>query len=202
MVSISRPKYWQTIYGAIMTIFAANLKLPFETDMLDLARRECDLKKRQHFMVMPETIPAKVLQFLDARGITLTHGEAFFTPPRELLPLHVDGPVINDLTKLNWCWGAWGSKMFWWKLKKGIEPEAKVTKIGTRYLTMQAKDCVPVHSAQIGQPTLVNVGQPHSIMNMTTEGRWVLSLVLWDKVNDCALQMPEAVERFKDLISP
>lgn len=175
--------------------FALDLQLPFETDMRSLAERDCDLTNRHHFKMDPTLADPRVLAWLDERGISLSHAEVFYTPPRALLPIHVDGPELSDITKLNWCWGGVGSKMLWWKLKKGIEPIMKFTGIGTRYLTMAASDCVTVAQHVIKSPTLVNVGQPHSVFNMGPEGRWVLSLVLQNKETGEPLQWNEAVER-------
>jgi len=185
-----------------VTPLAVDLTLPFDTDHLrSIAVRDCDLTVRHQFRVPREKMDLQIMDLLASHGITISHAEAFVTPPRQLLPIHVDGPELNNIAKLNWQWGAQGSWMMWWKLKNGVQPTQRMTAIGTRYLTIEARDCIPIYRHQIKQPTLVNVGTPHSIMNMTSEHRWVLSLVLWDIQGDRALFFDEALERLSQLRS-
>jgi hypothetical protein len=183
-----------------MTIYAQDLKFPFDTDMRNLAERECDPTRVHQFRVPTELLDIRVLELLKDRNIVLSHVEAFHTPANGLLSLHVDGPEINNNSKINWCYGARGSKMMWWRMKKGVVPTLMNTSIGTRYLKMEPKDCIPVHSAAIIGPTLVNAGVPHSVFNPTSERRWVLSLVLWDAMSRSPLQMEDAVQRLREFL--
>ena len=180
-------------------LYALDLRLPFETDFRGITERECDLTKLHQFRVHSELIPSSMHKFLAEQEIYISHAEAFYTPARQLLPIHSDGVWPNTMTKLNFCWGGAGSKMLWWKLKPYVEPVLLTTKIGTQYSTMNAKDCITIASHTIKLPTLVNVGQPHSVFNMGSEGRWVLSLVLYDVKTNIALRWDEAFLRLKRL---
>jgi hypothetical protein len=186
-----------------MTIYAVDLQLPFETDMLDLAKRVIGpnppMDKATQYRVPNELLDVRVLRFLEDLGIAVRHAEAFHTPPKTTLHLHVDGANLDDCAKLNWCYGGGSTKMMWWKLKPGKEAIPQKTAIGTNYLTMHANDCVPVHSWHIKTPTLVNVGRPHSVPNFSDESRWVISLVLWSPDGTKAVQMEEAAQRLKHL---
>ncbi len=183
-----------------MTLYALDLKLPFETDMRHLAVHECDPMRVSQIRVPTDLVDARVLEILRVRKIGLSHVECFHTPAGGLLPLHVDGPKLDNNAKINWCYGARGSKMIWWRVKDGVSPLLLNTSIGTRYLKVEPKDCVPIHSAKIVGPTLVNAGVPHSVFNPTQERRWVLSLVLRDAPSQLPLQIEDAVERLKEFL--
>lgn len=164
--------------------------------------RDCDPMKLHQWRIGTDQIPVPILRTLMERDLFVIHGEGFHTPANALLPIHVDGPELTQRAKLNWSWGSPGSKMMFWKLKSGKSATEMTTGIGTRYLTMNAADCVPVHSCEIGslKPTLVNVGQPHSVMNMKPNRRWVLSLVLGERKSGEPIDIETAAERLKDLV--
>ncbi len=179
-----------------MSTLAVDLKLPFNTEhLISSVKRECNLNSLQQWRISKEDVDPVVIDFLADVGITISHAEGFLTPAKQLLPIHVDGPEINNIAKLNWQWQAQGSWMLWWKLKRNAEAKLHTTGIGTRYLKAEAADCIPIYRHQIKTPTLVNVGTPHSVINTTAEPRWVLSLVLWDIDDDRALKFDEAHER-------
>jgi hypothetical protein len=179
-----------------------HLKLPFDPDVRELAVFE-DAPSLQlgHVPRDATRLDPRLLELFSERDIGISHCEAFHTPPNRWLPIHIDHDRIGNMTKLNFCFGAKGSKMTWWAPRDPTKiPEYRISVIGTKYIYFDMKDCRIVGQTEIGQPTLVNVGQPHSVMNSTKEHRWVLSIVLWDKRNNTLLEMPEAHERFKDLV--
>lgn len=134
------------------------------------------------------------------RGVYVTHADAFFTPAHGSLGIHVDGICLQDHCKLNWVFGADGSVMRWWRpLIDNVEP--KTTIIGTKYLGFQPNDCELIHEACIGQPSLVNVGQPHSISNPTDHGRWCLSFLLKSMATREFVQWDDAINIFGDCLT-
>lgn len=162
-----------------MNPYSANLILPFELDLRASVERECDEDRLGHFSYDPQLLPNDLSNWFRSIGVWVSHAEVFHTPRMSRLPMHIDGGELSNIAKLNWCFGASGSVMNWFKLKdpNGVL-ESKKTGIGSNYLKPNEKDCRLVHSAKIGTPTLVNVGQIHSVINPTQERRWVLSCVL------------------------
>lgn len=181
-----------------MKRFSADLQLPFETDMQALVIAARTPTTLMHYPFSIDNMDPRVLEFLSDFGLTFSHMEVFHTPPLSTLPIHIDGPRQSNLVKLNWCFGAPGSKMLWWKLKQGTVMKEGVTPVDTRYLFAEQRDCVMIEAARIGTPTLVNVGVPHSILNQTGEPRWVLSGVLNNGATD--VQWDEAVSRLAEVL--
>lgn len=183
--------------------YHANLKLPFVADMETAVRSSGNGNKRAlgHFQFDPLDIDQQVIQILSDCGIRVTHQEVFFTPPHSVLAVHVDGKALSNLVKLNWCWGGKGSKMMWWEPKPGIQMTTNQTVVGTPYLFIKQKDCRMIEMATIMQPTLVNVGTPHSVINTGSEERWVLSLVLGAVERPENLEWDEAIERLKKYLA-
>jgi hypothetical protein len=178
-----------------------HLKLPFEVDLREHAMFGDPLSKSLgHSPIDKTVLGEELLTLLADREIDISHSEAFHTPPKTQLPIHIDHDTIGNHVKMNFCYGAPGSKMIWWTLKDPTKvPAYRYSTIGTKYIGFSMSECRTVKQTEIGRPTLVNIGQPHSVINTTNEHRWVISVVLWDKRNSCRLEMPEAHERFKDL---
>lgn len=178
-----------------------HLKLPFEIDLREHAMFGDPLSPSLgHVPRDMRVLGEDLLTLLKDREIEVSHCEAFHTPPRMSLPIHIDHDQMGDHVKLNFCYGAPGSKMMWWALKDPTKvPAYRISVIGTKYIYFNMKECRMLKQVEIGLPTLVNVGTPHSVINPTNEHRWVISTVLWDARNKCKLDMYEAHERFKDL---
>jgi hypothetical protein len=129
-------------------------------------------------------------------GLRINFGEIFRTGPMTTTRIHVDGGVMDAACKLNWAFGANGSRMAWWKPNhQATNASPKITPKGTRYLDFDESECTMLHSAEIGQPSLVNVGVPHNIINATNQTRWCVSYTLGMMEKDVNLQWPDAVSR-------
>lgn len=176
--------------------FSADLKLPFETDMRSKVEKDLDFRKLNHFSFEENDFDPRVLAFLDERGLQVSHYEVFYTPPRAMLAVHADGAKLSNIIKLNWVFGGKDSRMMWWKLKSDDALKLLETNIGTPYLYAEQKNCIMVESVAITSPTLVNVGQLHSVINTGPERRWCLSVVLAKKGVDKNLEWDEAMELF------
>ena len=137
---------------------------------------------------------------LNQFDLDVKHGEMFYSPPGYELPIHIDDKHQGrSHSKLNWVFGARGSVMQWWSIKNGYQPEKKTTEIGTTYFLFDKQHCDLVGEAEVGQPSLVNVGIPHSIINNTNEGRWCISYMLREKNTTQNLQWEVAVQKFASL---
>lgn len=177
-----------------MNKYFAHLDLPFTADLSTLLSMNLAANRLDHIHCDVAAVPGEVQELLQTLGIVVSHAEMFNTPPRTRLAIHVDGDHLSNITKLNWCFGAEGSVMNWFKLLPNYEPPLMKTGIGTSYLLPDAKKCTLVASTKIGRPTLVNAGVPHSIINPTGERRVVISLVL-DR-NSAHVQWEDALKLF------
>lgn len=180
-----------------MKQFSAQVNLGFDADMNIGVMRPCDKTKLGHFSYDHKYFNTRVIEFLLARQIEISHFEVFYTPPHATLAIHADGSTLSNIVKINWVFGGKGSRMMWWKAKNDDAVKLLETNIGTSYLYADQKNCVMVESAVISVPTLVNVGQLHSIINTGSEQRWCLSAVLAKVGADENLQWGEAIELLK-----
>jgi hypothetical protein len=101
------------------------------------------------------------------------------------------------VVKVNWTYGAPGSKLIWWEPKNQNKIETYQTEFGAQYLTAEEKYCRHLYEVEINKPSLVNIGQFHSTWNPTTEGRWTLSLPLIDNTTNERLVWSNAIDRFQ-----
>lgn len=175
--------------------FCVNLRLPVEVPK-SLVVLVPDPPTLQQFALKTSALPAALHELLARYNIELKKPDLFFTPPGKHLGIHSDVDGVVPITKLNWCYGAEGSYMTWWK---PIAPgKKKYTGVNTPYLKYVIEDCQKVVSAPIGSPSIVDARTPHSVTNLTTESRWVLSCTLWDKGRNTYLTMAEAVRRLSE----
>ena len=182
-----------------MNTFERSLNIGFRLSQIQLnkvIREYQDLTKSKVFTLDKNEVDTQLIDFLDELNLSISHAEAFYTCPGRFTSIHVDGKQFDQHTKLNWVYGAPGSKMHWYKLKDNAAQQDYETVIGTKALYFNKEDCELVHSAEVGLPSLVNVGGPHNVENCTDEQRWCLSFVLWDNVHNNRLEWPEAVKIF------
>ena len=160
-------------------MYSQDLDIGFDLNISVLKEVQASYNNLDQMMIfkMP-TVDKNLSKFLSGVGIYVTHGEIFYTPPHGKLPIHVDLHEFSNNCKLNFIFGAEGSKMIWWDKKTDINLRFVYTPIGTKYIMLDEDECIPIHSAEIKQPSLVNVGILHSINNTTDEGRWCMSYTL------------------------
>lgn len=182
--------------------YCRNLNLGFELDtsVLDWLQDQChDPTTRSQYNINHAT-DNRLREFLHHRGLYITLAEAFYTPANGTLPTHADGGTIDNHCKLNFVYGAQGSTMRWWQPKANASGRLGQTPIQTTYIFFDEQDCDLVHEAYISTPSLVNVGQIHSVSNPTNEGRWCLSFVLKFADTKAFPQWNQAVEIFNDFL--
>ncbi len=181
-----------------MKKYSANIRLPFPVNMEEKVRAGRTPTALMHFPFDAADLDPQFLALVKERGLGVGHTEVFYTPPFQHLAIHVDTAQLSNLVKLNWCYDAPGSRMQWWKLKGGASMTEHQTVVGTSYLLAAQRDCVMIESAEILQPTFVNAGVLHSVLNSTANGRWTLSVVL--QLDGKDLQFDQAMQIFKDLL--
>jgi len=183
-----------------------HLKLPFEFDLSDLAIFDTDTDKLGYTMLDNSLLDANITDFFKSHGFELISVASFYTPPGGILATHVDLDKLSNICKFNFCYGARGSRMYWYTLKQGYIPVVDLKNNGyyvkSRYalvshLDIHQSQCVYAASTMIGTPTIVNVGQPHSVINMSKEGRWNLCLMFENKQGQI-LEIDEAEETLKE----
>lgn len=116
---------------------------------------------------------------------------------------HVDSNVLYDnQVKINFVYSTAPSIMRWYQPKQGVDVriQTEQTMLAHPYLGANADDIEIVHTAQIGTPSLVNVGQLHDIANVTAP-RYCFSFILEHKKQHTLLNWDEAVIIFKDYLT-
>lgn len=184
--------------------YCIDLKIEITSDIL-VALDEAQhhhrehLNKFKHFDSRARFFPL-VSKFLSQYNLGITHVEIFYTPPGFVLPIHTDdNETHNNHCKINWVFGLPGSTMSWWKPNQESIPDHRVTSIGTKYDFFSEEACNLLWSAEVGRPSLVNVGIPHSVFNNTEEGRWCISFMLTDLETNYILQWDKAEQIFASL---
>jgi hypothetical protein len=100
------------------------------------------------------------------------------------------------VVKVNWTFGAPGSKLIWWEAKDDKYVSSFKTEFGSEYLTAEERHCRRLYEAEINKPSLVNIGHLHSTWNPTEEGRWTLSLPLVEKYSPDRVVWYDAIRKF------
>ena len=165
------------------------------------------LPDKGHVPINTSYINKELIQFMYDRGITIKNADVFCSPPGFELGIHVDGIKLNNCVAINWAYcDEQGAMMQWWKPKseeaKVVTPSAEKSAYGittTPYALGWQKDEVDfLAEVEVRQPTLVNIGIPHSMINKTNSFRKALSLT-W-KLNGEDLQWNDAINLLGDLI--
>ena len=135
---------------------------------------------------------------LDNLGCTIFFAELFYTPPNGTLEWHVDSENISSFIKINCVWGSNNHVMQWANPLVDINKPASTTTAGTKYLKFNEDEVEIVSETKILQPTLVNVGVPHRVKNLSNVGRWCLGLVLHKDHN--RISFNNAVSLFNEYV--
>lgn len=168
-----------------------NIPVPFVFPKYEVP----DLRLHLHRRFDKKDMNVEIVTWIHSLGLHIVTGEYFYTPPNTTLEPHSDSPFINDVVKLNWMRGGEGSVMEWFKLKDGATLKTNTTVIGTQYSFAPREDLIKVHTATIGTPSLVNVGQIHAIQNKE-HPRYVACIVLGNLSTRNRLVWDEALDIF------
>jgi hypothetical protein len=184
-----------------MNIYHRYLTIPIDPKIDLFNRIEYDKTHYNHVKINKEEINFEIITWLEQFDFTVEWFEAFYTPPNGgKLPIHTDSANINDSVKVNWTYGAPGSKLIWWEPKDDKYIKIVETVFGTRYMTIEENNCNMLYEAEINQPSLVNAGRFHSTYNPTNQGRWTLSLPLLEKSTGKNVLWVDATAKFKEII--
>lgn len=182
----------------VENIFHRFIKVPYEPGIDLFARTDYDPMFYRHVKVEDQDVNPELVKWFENLGIKFYWFEAFYTPPYGgAIPIHTDTPELCDVVKLNWTYGAPGSKLLWWEPKKEKYVDSFQTEFGAPYLTIKERHARKLFEVEVKKPSLVNIGMFHSTYNPTEEGRWTLSLPLM-KEDGTRLVWNEAVEILRD----
>jgi hypothetical protein len=154
------------------------------------------------FKIHQSEVDPNLLHFLNELDLTVNFAEIFYTPPNKNLFIHIDNNYISNNCKLNWVYGGSGSVMEWWERKNPKAPlEFKLTDIGSKYIYFNRDECVKVWQHEVKQPSLVNVGIPHSVQNNTNAARWCVSHSIYDLDRNKQLEWQDAIKIFDKFLT-
>lgn len=148
-------------------------------------------KEPKHLRPSTETIVSdEMFKFFDQHNLTIG-SEIFFTPPMAHTTVHADDH--GDIIKLNWIIGGRGSVMQWWKPR--IENPIVYTEHNGPTIRYKINEVSLLHAAEIKQPSMVQVGIPHNVLN-GGENRWCISLIPVTKTDRSRLTWNQGLEIF------
>lgn len=164
-------------------------------------------EERQFYILPTNEIPKEFSDWFNKTfpGVEIATWEIFYTPAGHTMPIHSDGyqPFV-DFVKINYVYNSPDSTMNWHGVPEGTVIESGLNEHHRPYTVVDPKICKLEHSAHIGTPSLVNVGQLHSVDNTKGKtGRWCFSLVPYipSRKPLSRLQFAESLELFKDYIN-
>ena len=128
--------------------------------------------------------------------IARSGAELFYIPPSHTIPVHADGKHQDNKVKLNFQYRGNESTMKWYTPTASVAIETDNPMQLGPYALIKETDAVLVHTAKIGQPSLVNAGVFHSVEN-GTDHRWTVSIPIWNLDTMSNLQWADAVDKFQ-----
>jgi hypothetical protein len=168
-----------------------SLKLPVGFDPIYQPPNEF-----QHNPYPIELLPKEYIDWFANLNIKIIGGEQFFLDPnaRRTYYIHIDNPANQNHVKINYVFCDKDYHMNWYALKPNCESTTAITKIGTTYKWAKTEDCELLHSAIIGQPSLINASILHTVEPVDTI-RYCFSFTLANMLNE-NISWQQAVELF------
>jgi hypothetical protein len=185
----------------IKNIYHRYLNIPVDPQIDLFNREKYDTEQYAHIRLKEEEINPELARWFKQFNIEIYWYEAFYTPPNGgKLPVHTDSIQGENYTKINWTYGAPGSKLIWWEPKSKEYIATNSTVFGVQYCTIDEAHCTKVYEAEINKPSLINASQFHSTFNPTTEGRWTFTIQLSDTSIKNRVSWDDAIKRFEGII--
>jgi len=122
-----------------------------------------------------EVLSKQAIDKFTSLGFELREVQMFMTPPETTTTIHIDGHTTSiSKSAINYVLNGVGI-MKWYRLKnENINP--LTTSAGTNYIRLQPSDCEETDSLNLSKLTLVEVCQPHNIINNSKEFRYCFSI--------------------------
>lgn len=144
-------------------------------------------------------INKEIFDLLDQLDLKILFVETFCKKPGGQEAIHIDGSG-GDYTKLNWVFGGGDSEMVWYKPIDLTPKKPALTDTNTLYYSYDRSEVEEIERTVIKNPTLVQVGVPHDIVNVT-KGRLCVSVVIHHKTKLRRPTMQESIELLKKYIN-
>jgi hypothetical protein len=141
-------------------------------------------------------VNAEIHQWLMSIGLISPRMRIFHSTPHSRYLHHVDirDPWPNDFVFLNFAYGGTGSTMSWFMPRSGSKPYHSSNEVNNQILSWDPDDCIEICRAEIGKPSLINTGIPHTLIPGTTS-RVCYSMSLFEK-NGQRARWSGVAERF------
>lgn len=127
-----------------------------------------------------EFINPGILEFLHENGVFLRGLKAFFfkTPPYGKSKIHVDSRSLNDKWALNWAWGSDNHIMKWYRPTSISTTFGNTSNAKTAYMEFLPGEvtCIAESIIEEFSPTVLQIGIPHRVENMSSMPRWSVSV--------------------------
>lgn len=173
------------------------LDIPVDPGIDLFSRTDYDPLYHCHIKIDREELNPELIEWFDQFDVQLVWFEAFYTPPYGgKIPIHTDTSTFCDVVKVNWTFGAPGTKLIWWNIKDEKNLINYETEFGTKCFMAEEKHCKHMYEVEVNKPSLVNVGRLHSTWNPTEQGRWTLSLPIIEKYSPDRVVWDDAVRKF------
>lgn len=140
------------------------------------------------------TISKEAIDFFNDHGISITSVELFYRRPSPQWGIvHIDNDGSFDRLNINFVIGGDDSVMGWFKTKTLDAGYTTVGDTGAVPRRYHSSEVELIHTASIKQPSLIQGGVPHAILN-TKKQRWCVCanirdsktqhVVTWDLARD------------------
>lgn len=130
-------------------------------------------------------INPQVIEILTIQGFSIFSIEIFKTGKKNpRWSIHVDGPELGDMAKINWIYNNTDCYMKWFQPKPDTSFRLKRTPVGP-YLEYDECDVDEVASFNIGNSAIVQTGIPHTVINDTDQDRFCVSINLTRGIINC-----------------
>lgn len=189
-----------------MNNYHRRLKIPVDFTFPDC--KVPDTKRNYYCRFEKKSMNREFVKWIETIGLNVIVGEFFYTPPHIVpedwlqvgahLP-HVDGHKITDIVKLIWMKGGSNSVMDWYELNSGVELTPVLSRIKTPVGFVDKENITLQHTAEIGYPSLANVGRVHGVRN-GKEPRYVATVIVSDPQTKQQLQWPRAEKIFEQFV--
>jgi hypothetical protein len=150
---------------------------------------------------------AEYQEWLSKFDLNIWNGEVFSMPPNYQLQIHVDATEFSDKGKMNWAFCDGEQFNLWfvpnanWKEQATVEMQDD-GKVDDYSFMFEQHEVTEVERVALNNPTVVNAGQPHSVIT-TTHPRKSVSVIMIPKDfkpphKDWGIPIDDLRELFKD----
>jgi hypothetical protein len=145
-----------------------------------------------------EFLSKELLSFFNSLNLKIIFVVTFFKSADHRGGIHVDS-LGGDYIKLNWIYGSGESQMCWYEILDKKDKPINITSTKTKSISYSFNEVKEIERTKIHNPTIVQVGIPHNIIDVT-EDRLCVSLIPIHKFTNKRVTMEESLIIFKDYL--